>query len=310
MARIELRDSGVLFNEEEHTYYLQSQGKYLSGITDMLHRQLFPHEFDGIDMEIINEAANYGTGVHKSCEDFDYNWINDSTQEIQDYIQLCKDNNLTHEASEYTVTDGVSWASNIDKVYREGNDTFSLADIKTYGTLSPSKLEKARWQLSIYRYLFLLQNKKAKVDRLFIIRLRNKPKRNGEFDHKSELVEVKPIPEEICKELLDCDLQGKQFDNPYDIPDAIRQKEDYIRSLVTLRDRISDELDGIKSDILSQMQQQGSKTWATDTMRLTVKDSSTRTTIDTKLLKQEHPEIDFTPYQKTTKTAPSLVVKV
>lgn len=310
MARIELRDSGVLFNEEEHTYYLQSQGKYLSGITDMLHRQLFPHEFDGIDMNIINAAATYGTEVHKSCENFDYNWINDGTQEVQDYIQLCKDNNLTHEASEYTVTDGVSWASNIDKVYRDANDTFSLADIKTYGTLTPSKLEKARWQLSIYRYFFLLQNKKAKVDKLFVIRLRNKPKRNGEFNHISELVEVKAIPEKICKELLDCDLQGEQFVNPYDIPDAIRQKEDYIRSLVTLRERISDELDGIKSDILSQMQQQGSKTWATDTMRLTVKDSSTRTTIDTKLLKKEHPEIDFTPYQKTTKTAPSLIVKV
>ncbi len=39
MKRIELKNSGVIFNEEAHTYHLN--GKELSGITGMLSRQLF-----------------------------------------------------------------------------------------------------------------------------------------------------------------------------------------------------------------------------------------------------------------------------
>ena len=49
--RIELKESGVLFNEEEHSYRLD--GKELSGITGMLQRQLFPDEFDGIPQSVI-----------------------------------------------------------------------------------------------------------------------------------------------------------------------------------------------------------------------------------------------------------------
>lgn len=150
MARVKLKDSGVLFDEEQHTYLLGD--KYLSGITGTLQRQMFPNEFEGIPKDVIDAAAQYGTDVHHSCEDFDFSWINDGTQEVQDYIQICKEYNLTHECSEYTVTDGSDWASRIDKVYRVSDDTFDIGDIKTYGVMTADKLAKAKWQLSIYAF--------------------------------------------------------------------------------------------------------------------------------------------------------------
>ena len=225
--RIELKDSGVVFNEELHQYWLGN--KQLSGITGMLQRQLFPDEFEGIPEYRIKSAAEYGTQVHISIEDFDKNWINDGIQEVADYIEICKEHGLVHECSEYTVTDGKNWASNIDKVYRVDDTTFDIGDIKTYGTMTSEKLEKARWQLSIYAYLFELQNKKAKVGKLFIMHLRNKPKKDGTFDHISNLIPISRIPSEICKELLDCDLRGEQFENPYNIPEEIRNHESEIR---------------------------------------------------------------------------------
>ena len=141
MNTIQLNDSGVLFNREEHTYLLN--GKYLSGITDMLHRQLFPNEFDGVPEEAIQQAALYGTSVHESIEAFDSSWTNDGTQEVADYIDICHNNALTHERSEYCVTDGANWASNIDKVFRRDDTTFDIADMKTYGTMTVDKREKA-----------------------------------------------------------------------------------------------------------------------------------------------------------------------
>lgn len=307
-TRIELQESGVIFDEDEHTYELN--GKYLSGITEMLQRQLFPNEYDGIPMAIIKKAGEYGKSVHKSCEDFDSLWKNDGTQEVQDYIQICSDNNLVHEASEYNVSDGENWASNIDKVYRENDDTFSLGDLKTYGVLTPDKLEKTRWQLSIYAYLFELQNKKAKIERLFVIRLRNKMKKDGSFDHISEIVFVDRIPSEICKELLDTDLKGEQFVNPYSIPESIKAQEEHILELILTKEAVDAELSQIKSSILTQMEEKQIRTWITQKMRITRKLPTTRTSLNLPLLKEEHPEIDYDYYMKSTTVSGSLSIAV
>ena len=307
-TRIELKDSGVLFNKELHEYWLD--GKQLSGITGMLQRQLFPNEFEGIPESKINEAARYGTEVHESIEMFDSFWINDGTQEVLDYITICNENNLVHERSEYTVTDGENWASNIDKVYRTSDDTFSLGDIKTYRTMTPAKLEKARWQLSIYAYFFELQNTGAKVEKLFIIHLRNKEKADGTFDHVAEILPVERIPNDICKGLLDADLQGKQFTNPYSIPDKYKEQEGYIRRLIQTKNETEEELSRIKSEILGDMEAMGVRTWETGTMRLTRKLPGVRISFNAAKFKEDHPDIDFTPYERTSNVSGSLLIAV
>ena len=306
--RIELKESGVLFNEEEHSYLLD--GKELSGITGMLQRQLFPDEFDGIPKHLIQGAADYGAGVHLSCEDFDKNWINDGTQEVIDYIQLCKDYGLVHECSEYTVTDGANWASKIDKVYRVSEDTFSLGDIKTYGQMTPVKLEKARWQLSIYAFFFELMNRKAKIDKLFVIRLRNKMKKDGSFDHIKEIIFVNRIPSDICKELLDCDFRGERFINPFDMPDEYRSQEETIRNLIQTKAVIEEQLANIKAKILADMEAQGVKTWATETMRLIRKSPTTRSSFNLPAFKSDHPELEYESYMKVSPVAGSLQIVV
>ena len=307
-TRIELEDSGVLFDKERHEYWLGD--KQLSGITGMLQRQLFPDEFDNVPEEAIKEAARYGTEVHESIETFDSSWINDGTQEVQDYISLCQENNLVHERSEYTVTDGENWASNIDKVYRSSDDVFSLGDIKTYGTMTSEKLEKARWQLSIYAYFFELQNKDAKVDRLFILHIRNKAKADGAFDHIKNIVPVERIPSDICKELLDADMRGEQFVNPYSIPEKYREQEGYIRQLIQTKDDVEEKLKILKSEILEDMESMGVKTWDTGTMRLTRKLPTTRLSFNANKFKADHPELDYSPYERTSNVSGSLLIAV
>ena len=306
--RIELKDSGVFFNEEAHEYWLGD--KQLSGITGMLQRQLFPDEFDGISEATLNAAAEYGTGVHSSIEDFDKNWINDGTQETVDYIQICKDYGLVHEASEYNVSDGKAWSSNIDKVYRGSEDTFALGDIKTYGQMTSEKLEKAKWQLSIYAYLFELQNKKAKVDKLFIIHLRSKQKKDGSFDHINEIIFLGRIPSEICKDLLDTDLRGEQFQNPYAIPKEWSSQEDTIRQLIETKKTAEEQLNIIKGKLLTDMEEKDVKTWATETMRITRKFPTIRNSFDLKAFRADNPGLDLSAYIKTSTVAGSLNIAI
>ena len=305
---IQLNDSGVLFNREEHTYELN--GKYLSGITEMLQRQLFPDEFDGVPEEAIQQAARYGTEVHESIEQFDSFWTNDGTQEVADYIDICTTNGLIHERSEYTVTDGMNWASNIDKVFRKSETVFDIADVKTYGTMTPEKQEKARWQLSIYAYLFETLNPNATVGKLYIIHLRNKLKKDGTTDHIANLIEVDRIPSEVCKKLLDTDLAGEIFENPYDIPADIAEQEEEIRHLIQTKKEVEERLNELKSEILSRMEETQVRSWNTETMKLTRKLPSTRYSFDLNRFKSDHPEFNYDDYMKKSTVGSSLLITV
>lgn len=305
---IQLNDSGVLFNREEHTYELN--GKFLSGITEMLQRQLFPDEFDGVPEEAIQQAALYGTEVHESIEQFDSFWTNDGTQEVADYIDICTTNGLIHERSEYTVTDGMNWASNIDKVFRKSETVFDIADVKTYGTMTPEKQEKARWQLSIYAYLFETLNPNATVGKLYIIHLRNKLKKDGTTDHIANLIEVDRITSEVCKKLLDTDLAGEIFENPYDIPADIAEQEEEIRHLIQTKKEVEERLNELKSEILSRMEETQVRSWNTETMKLTRKLPSTRYSFDLNRFKTDHPEFNYDNYMKKSAVGSSLLITV
>lgn len=305
---IQLNDSGVLFNRDEHTYELD--GKFLSGITEMLQRQLFPDEFDGVPEEAIQQAALYGTEVHESIEQFDSFWTNDGTQEVADYIDICTTNGLIHERSEYTVTDGMNWASNIDKVFRKSETVFDLADVKTYGTMTPEKQEKARWQLSIYAYLFETLNPNATVGKLYIIHLRNKLKKDGTTDHIANLIEVDRIPSEVCKKLLDTDLAGEIFENPYDIPADIAEQEEEIRHLIQTKKEAEERLNELKSEILSRMEETQVRSWNTETMKLTRKLPSTRYSFDLNRFKSDHPEFNYDDYMKKSTVGSSLLITI
>ena len=309
MARIELVNSGVLFNEELHEYWLGD--KQLSGISEVLRRQLYPNMYSSIPKRILEMAADYGTSVHKSIEEFQKNWINDGTQELQDFIQICKENNLIHEASEYTVTDGKHWASNIDQVFRSGDDTFTIADVKTYSKMTPEKQELARYQLSCYAMFLEQQVKGAKVDRLFIIHLRNRQMASGKVEHICELIPVERIPADICKELLDCELKGTQFKNPFSVPDDIALQICRAKELIAKKNEAEEELATIKANILSSMEFLDVRTWVTDNVRVTRKMPTTRFSFDPKRFKEAHSEItDYDDYMKTSNIAGSLLVAI
>lgn len=308
--RIKLKQCSVVFNPDDHSYFLPEKDKYLSGITGMLERQLFPDTYAGIPEAIIRQAAEYGSAVHQSIEDFDMDWTNDGTQEVADYISLTTENGLVHETSEYLITDGENYASMIDKVYRVDETTFDIGDIKTYGIMTPEKREKARWQLSVYAYLFELQNKKAKVRRIFILHIRNKAKKDGSFDHISDFIELKRIPSEIVKELLLADSKGEQFSNPYAIPEDIRQQESVIRQLIQAKQDAETRLNSIKARILSLMEAQDIKSWCTETMRITRKLPTTRSSFSLADFKEAHSDIDIEPYMKTSQVAGSLTIAI
>lgn len=173
--RIELFDNGVKFLEEPHEYWYGDI--QLSGITSAITHQLQSarDEYNSIPEHmrelLIAQAGAYGTGLHQDISALINEFRHVGTQEVEDFRTLTQGWNI--EASEYCVSDLEHWASNIDLVVRVSDNEFELYDIKSYSNkkLTKTQMEKVKFQLGIYRWLFCLQHPGAIIRNVGVIHI-------------------------------------------------------------------------------------------------------------------------------------------
>lgn len=296
---MKLIKSQVIFNPDEHTYMLGDKG--LSGITSVIRRQLFPDKYRDVPEDVLRKAAERGTMIHSICELVDDMGISHDSDEAQGYKELKDDWGLRYECSEYLVSDNEHYASCIDKVYRENETDFTLGDIKTTYVLDK---ESVRWQLSIYAYLFELQNPGCKAVRLIGIWLRAK---------NHEIVEVERIPSEVVVNLLKCDSEGRQFVNPYSIspitlPDEYRKMERTIQEIVSQAKYWSDKKKEIADAVMMSMVEAGEYSWKGDIISFTRKKDTIRKDFDKKAFEKDYPDL-YNKYLKEIPVVGSVTLK-
>lgn len=298
-----LKKSKVVFYPATHTY-VTPDGRMLDGITGMISRQLFPSKYDGVDEETMRNAAERGSFIHSVCELVDSLNIEHESPEAMGYKELKDTYGLRHEESEYLVSDNVHFASCIDKVYRDGESTFTLADIKTTYKLDK---EYVRWQLSIYAYLFERQNPGAKVLHLYAIWLR------GE---RHELVEVERIPDDVVVSLMEHEVGGEQFTNPYapsvtdtSLPEKYAAMEDAIAEIDRQYKYWSEKKKELADGVKFEMQNTGVSKWVGDRVSFTRKEDSEREDFDKKRFAADHPDL-YKAYLIKTKVSGSVILKV
>lgn len=297
---MKLTKSHVLFDAAAHTYTLD--GVSLHGITHMIEHQLFPDKYKGVPQAIMRRAADRGTVVHESCELADDILIASDMPEVQNYQRLKSEQHLTYEASEYLVSDNTYFASCIDKVYREADDTFTLADIKTTAKLDT---EYVRWQLSIYAHLFEMQNPGAKVLRLIAIWLRG---------DQCAAVEVERIPRDYVVALMTAEMNGLQYTNPYpsavvNLPDKYRQMEAAIAEICLQEKYWADKKKELLDGVLSEMIRAGQSKWVGDSVSFTMRAPSVRKGFDTNRFRADHPDL-YAQYVKESPITSSVTIKL
>jgi hypothetical protein len=280
--KITLNNSGVIFNQEEHRYFLD--GKELSGITGLLQKHIFPDKYKDIPTKRLNRAAERGTMVHESIELLDGGFEPaEYTPELLNYKRIKEDNNLDTISNEYLVTDNEHFASAIDLVMLGASGDIALADIKTTSVLDK---EYVRWQLSLYAYMFELQNPELKVSKLYALWLRNE---------KSELAEVERVDTVIVKDLLQCEVDGRDFVNPLakadiNVPAEIKNAEINVYNLVNEIKKLETQKKELSKGLLKLMQDNKIKSYKGEYITLSRIAASTREDIDKNKLKEKYPE--------------------
>lgn len=276
----------VMFDEEHHIYTYD--GQQLSGITDMLHRQVFPDMYSGVSKDVLDNAAKRGTGVHNTIEMMDNLGVVADTPEAHGYARILKRYDLHVECSEYTVSDYQHFASNIDKVFRVDDTTFDLGDLKTTYKLDT---EYVRWQLSVYAYLFEICNPGCLVRNLYAIWLRG---------DEAKLVEVQRIPAQIIIKLLCAEVNGKQFKNPLKkFPSDLSRMTQRIARAVRQQAYWANEVNEFKKLLERRMEEEQSNHWESQFLSVTKTKDSETTGFDAERFKKDYPEL-FKAYQKTS----------
>lgn len=295
---IELVKSSVVFNEENHTYFLGE--KQLSGITGMIKRQLFPDKYKDVPQFVLDRAAERGTKVHHECQFADVTGFEPECQEAINYLMIRTGAGYAALDNEYTVSDEEHFASNIDCVW-EKDGKIALADIKTTYKADIDYLE---WQLSIYAYLFELQNPGLKVDCLYGVWL---------YNEKYELIPLKRKSDDEVKKLMQCEVEGKSY---LETDTALEWKKDelmlvpkdvinkYLEAVSEI-ERIQPFVDGFKDTLKRAMIEHNVKAWDTGKLKATITPAGIKKTFDTKRFQSDHPEL-YKQYIKETETAASI----
>lgn len=285
----ELILSPVIFLPEEHRYFNPENGRYLSGITSLLSRQLFPDKYDGISQATLDAAAARGSAIHEECADLATFGAAGTYPETESFARLLTREGIEPLEAEYTVSDGEHYASKIDLIDRSLN----LYDLKTTSTLDTDYVS---WQLSIYAHLFERQNPGLQVGRLAAIHLRGK---------RAKLVRVARKSSEVISRLLSDDLAGRQY---IPQPDAyltpagsagakngvLAKLTDVERSIVEIKTRLAQAEEQKKSlteALYQEMDARGVYKLDSPTLSITRIADTTAETFDSKAFRADHPEL-------------------
>ncbi|MDD3038870.1 hypothetical protein [Bacteroides sp.] len=296
---IELVKSSVVFNEEDHTYFLGD--KQLQGITGMISRQLFPDKYKDIPDFVLKKAAEKGSRIHAQCQFVDSTGFTPESVEAENYLRERTNAGYKAFANEYTVSDNEYFASNIDCVWEKDN-RISLGDIKTTYNLDKEYLS---WQLSIYAYLFEMQNPLIKVDKLFGIWLRG---------DKSELIPIERKQDDEVRKLLECEINGEMYRSNTLIPVAENQliSAQLVNTIIDIEEQasyISDVQKEFREKLKIAMRENNVVTFDSGRLRVSYTPASQSNSFDTKKFQAEHSEL-YAKYLKKATKADSIRVTI
>lgn len=275
----------VFFDSLSHSYLLDGE-VLLPGVTELMRKYHLGADYSGIPEATLKKAAKEGTALHDEIEKYESGDAILITPFIQQYQKL----GLRCIATEYLVSDNATVASKIDGVYygKEKNGVI-LVDFKFTQKYHRAALEA---QLSIYKYLFELQNPKLHVEALYCLWGEKKTRTVKEF------IPVSDLGAEWVADLLSCEKDGRVFIDPRETPQAalalteaeisdVVAKAAKVEELKAAVKEIEAALKGYYDRVRDYMLEHNLEEMEADGGVFKLKKSYTQTRIDTELLKKK-----------------------
>lgn len=270
----------VKFNKETHAYSLS--GRELISVTQLLKKHHLSSSYQGVNEEQLKRAADYGTLVHKELEEYitlGKEGFTDEFYMFKDFYDANKDK-IKYPLSERVVYNEMV-AGTVDFIYYHEDDHYVIADFKTTSKIYK---ESVSWQLSLYAYLYDIENYDIYKLKVF------------HFGDELEIVDIvkKPIIE--IEKLLECEANGKLYLESSNLIPAITQAElVQIENKIALAEMEYKKLEKQRTEMLEKikllMEENMITSIETDNFKITYVAPIEKESIDVKKLKDEQPEI-------------------
>lgn len=304
---IKLNNSGVEYIDSTHQYFLGD--KELRGITQILHKHLFPDMYKGVSQSVLNNAASRGTMVHEQIEVVESLGVRSQFPEVEAYLRLKDEYNVETVACEYIVTDGTGFASGIDLVMHDksaDDTTVEIWDIKT--TYSVNK-EYVQWQTSIYKKWLEAINPSLKVSKIRCVWLRDDAKR-GLIAKVIELGE--PIHDSDINELFRCEKEGRLYNKEGKMPSFIADSEEELLEINEKLKALTERKKEIETSIFNGLKESNLDKYKSGNYCYSIVSGYERVTLDTKAFDADD-EVEYEKllkkYPKVTKVAEKLMIR-
>lgn len=280
----------LVFDKETHTYTLD--GKPLISVTQLMEKHGLSPNYNGVDEDTLKVSAERGTLIHKEIESYIKKGEIGFTEEVAQFVSYVRENKVDIKGSEVTFNNDLV-AGTCDLIINSRKGYLIVADIKTTSTLHK---DSVAWQLSLYAYLS-----------------GNKTMNHGQAFHFTneglKVVDIPLKPVEEVEKLLECERKGEIYKQElivegYELA-KLYEAEQIIIKAKEEQKRAEETQKEVYNAILKAMEEQGVKTYETDTMKITYVAPTTRVTLDTTRLKKENPLVAKA-YEKETETKASL----
>lgn len=282
----------IFFSPEAHIYLMDD--KELIGVTSLMKKHGLSPDYSDIPDAVLRKAADEGTRLHKIIEDYDNGETILTSEFLDEYREICRNNGLVFACNELLVSDEETVASMIDGVYKGSKpDTFILVDYKSTQKIHWRSIS---WQLSIYKVLFERQFPGAKVESVKVLHLDQKR------DKVLGLYSVDEIPEAEVDALLLAEKEGRIYVDENDIPSAyLVLQEQELATYVANATKIA-ELKAVIKELEKAMKAQDEKvriymednnieTMSAPGGEFKLKKSYTQERVDSNMLKEKWPSI-------------------
>ena len=286
----------IKFDEILHKYTVD--GKEVISVTQLLQKHKITPSYDAVDKELLRVASERGTLIHEEVE----KWIEsgecgftEEAERICDYLNSTADRDSQIISEQIVANDVV--AGRFDVLYTHAKKLV-LTDIKTGNT---KHLYGWTWQLSLYKYLYEKMYGKE-INSLEILWA------NGDLT----VIPCEYVGDEKIENLLKAEREGRLISD-VDLGVSEEELEDLeeLMEKITVKEKelklLKEKVDKVKEILYGTMEKEGVKTVDRGNLKITYVAPSSRTSVDSKKLEKEEPEI-YKKYVKTTTVAGSIKI--
>ena len=286
----------IKFDENLHKYTVD--GKEVISVTQLLQKHKITPSYDAVDKELLRVASERGTLIHEEVE----KWIEsgesgftEESEKICDYLFERADENSQIMSEQMVANDVV--AGRFDVLFTHAKKLV-LTDIKTGNT---KHLFGWSWQLSMYKYLYKKMYGKE-IDSLEILWA------NGDLT----VIPCEYVGDEKIENLLNAEREGRLISDVdlgvseeelVDLEELMQEIENKEYELNLMKEKV----DKVKKNLYGTMEKEGIKTVDRGNLKITYVAPTSRTSVDSKKLEKEEPEI-YKKYVKTTTVAGSIKI--